>query len=122
MRKALAIFATAAVLTTACAGGTRPNPKREPVIPATTVVQVCVDPAFVLRYEDKACENPDEGFKWLYIPYDPVYQKELPAIGERVNNPHAMWTPPSGFTIITIPGKGAVFATPAPQVSPGGGE
>lgn len=117
MRKALAIIGAVLVLT-GCERGSRPNPKKDSVIPRDAIVRVCVDPAFVLRYEDEACMNPDEAFKWLYLAYDPIYQRDLPAINERVTNPHARWVLPTSVNFISIPNKGAVWADASAAPSP----
>ena len=115
MRRTLALLLAAlVVLTGACDRGTKPNPKKEPIVPRDAVVKVCIDPVASQRFEDEACEDPSEGFVWRYLTFDG--RRELPAVGELLPG-RGTGTAPSGKKIVTIPARGATF-TPAPQASP----
>jgi hypothetical protein len=116
LRKALSIIVLASIMATGCDRGSRPNPKREPIIPADAVVQICIDPVTAVRFEDEACDNPAEGFAWRYISFDGTY--ELPAVAERMNPLRGTSEMPVDKTIRTIPAKGATFGEPpSPQPS-----
>lgn len=110
IRKALATLVIATLALTGCKKS-EPEPMPTVLRPVFTssTAQVCVDTAFLIRYEDHWCEQGEEGYAWRYITDRADQSPVIAGVGERVTQRGTSGSPPKQGTIGKVPFEGAVF-------------
>jgi len=101
-------FISAVILALAVLVACENKPKPKPTLTITSV-QICTDTAFLLRYEDRLCEQEEEGYAWRYVTDRADQSAELPAIEQRLTQRGHSGSPQPGVTYGRVPPEGAFF-------------
>lgn len=109
MRKALFIGLVVLAMAADC-GKEAPKPRpSKPVIEAQEVA-LCIDSAFKTREADEKCAHAVDDCCYLrYVRNEEPWPRELPAIGEPLENGRGFIKPRPGSAPVNIPPQGAIF-------------
>lgn len=112
------------LLATGCEIGSRDNPrkKEQPTAaapapqtgptPATQIdhVQLCMDVATLIRFDDDVCDKNTDGYRWMYVTDFPQFPVTIPAVGDRLEAGRGTLVKPENVIIARVPSQGGIFA------------
>lgn len=110
MRRTLAAFAAASIMVCGACAKQQPTPKPTKQLIDAKQVQLCIDLATRVRFEEHWCTQKQDGYTWVYVLDDPTFPAELPAVAEVLQGGQARLQPETGGAApVLIPAEGAVF-------------